>query len=371
MVWGEQNNDNNNKNNKEKKTSWGQGEEIENFFKNNQNKFDNFFKKNNPFGQDNMNFSGNNNFIYGILFILFAIWLASGFYIIEEDEQAVVLRFGKFVRIANPGPNFHLPYPIESTLKHKVTVHQIEEFGYRSAQNDVYRSNRRADLRNIPEESLMLTGDENIVDINFMVKWKIDNIQDYVLNVSNPRETVKMAAESAVREIIGNTPFAEAQTLGRSKVEVSSMNLLQDILNLYKTGITIVSLQMLKVDPPQQVIDAFRDVQTARADKEREINEAYSYKNDLLPRTRGEATKIVQGAIAYKSEVTAKAQGESSRYKAVYDQYKNAKSTLKKRLYIETMESILGDMDKIIIDQNAKNLVPYLPLDKISKSKQD
>ena len=277
----------------------------------------------------------------------------------------MVLQFGKFARVAGPGPNYHFPYPVEEVIKHKVTIHQVEEFGYRSAQTDTVRM-RRADIRNIPEESQMLTGDENIVDINFMVKWKIDEIKDYVLNLQNPRETVKMAAESAVREIIGKTPFAEAQTMGRSKVENESMKLLQEVLDSYNSGISIVSLQMLKLDPPQQVIDAFRDVQTARADKEKEINQAYAFNNDILPRARGEAKKVVQEALAYKHEVIARAEGEASRFKAILEEYKKSRDVVKNKIYIESMETIMKKLDKIIIDPSAKNLVPYLPLNQIT-----
>ena len=299
--------------------------------------------------------------------ILGILWLASGFYIVEEDEQGIVKRFGKFARIAYPGPNYHMPFPIETSNTYKVTMHQIEEFGYRTSQIDNMQrlmgvSSKRPDTRNIPEESLMLTGDENIADINFLVKWQIDNIKDFVFNIENPRETVRMAAESAVREVIGNTQFAEAQTMGRSKVEEKSMIILQTMLDLYKSGIKIVELQMLKFDPPQEVIDAFKDVQTARADKEKLINDAFTYRNGIIPEARGKARKLEQDALAYKQEVISASQGEAARYKSIYDQYKNAKDIIRKRMLLETMESTLGDVSKLIVDKNMKNFTPYMPL---------
>lgn len=318
--------------------------------------------------------SGSSSGIFAtILAIIFIVWAATGLYIVEEDEQAAVLRFGKFVRIANPGPNYHAPFPFEKIIKHKVTIHQIEEFGYRSSSDgsndDKFRSfARKVEARPVAEESLMLTGDENIVDINFLVRWKIDNIKNYTFNVQDPRSTVKMAAESAVREIIGNTKFAEAQTEGRSMVEDKSMKLLQEILDSYDSGIIILGLQMLKVDPPQQVIDSFRDVQTARADKERLINEAIAFRNNLLPEARGEADKIVQEAKSYSHEVIALAEGEAKRYMKLLEQYKTSKGVTRTRMYMDTMEHVLSGAKKIILDDKAKAMMPMMmPINNISK----
>lgn len=308
----------------------------------------------------------NNIFLYAVG-IAIVLWLATGIYTIEEGEQALVLRFGKLARIATPGPNYHLPEPIETIIREKTGRVEKVEIGFRSkgGSNDMY--GQRNTQNNIPEESLMLTGDENIVDINFVVQWKIRDIKDYVFEVNKVKETVKSAAESAMREVIGNTPIIAAQTEGQSSVEHSAKLLLQSTLDSYNSGIEITNLKLLKVYPPVEVIDAFRDVQTAKADKEREINQAQAYQNDIIPRARGEASRIIQEAEAYKQEVVSLAQGEVSRFNAVYNQYKNAKNVTRKRMYLETVENVLQGMDKIIIDPTIeKSVLPYLPLPQLN-----
>lgn len=368
MVWGDQDG----KDNKKKTNPWGKKPDSGVSGK----EFDDFFKKE-AFSGFKGPFSDNSqkadmkppsaSALIGLAALAFFVWLASGFYIIEEEEQAVVLRFGEFVRIANPGPNYHLPTPIEKIIKLKVTRIEREEIGYRGGQES---SNTARSGRNIPEESLMLTGDENIVDINFVVQWKINNIKNYVFNIVGPRETVKSAAESSMREVIGKTPISDAQTQGRSLVEQSAKKLLQDILDSYAAGIEIVGLQMLKVDPPSEVVDAFRDVQTARADKEREINQAEAYQNDIIPRARGDAEQILQNAEAYKQEVIASSQGHASRFLAVYNEYKKAKDVTRQRIYLETMEDILKDMNKILVDSGkTQGVLPYLPLSELNKNR--
>lgn len=311
----------------------------------------------------------NSNFFLIIIILLSGLYFLSGFYNVEQEEQAVVLRFGKFVRIATPGLNYHLPNPIEEIIKQKVTRAEKEEIGFRSSALIDNGINNRGSQRNVTEESLMLTGDENIVDINFSVQWKIRDIKDYIFNLYRNRETVKSVAESAMREVIGNTPIAVAQTAGRSDIERTVMNLIQNILDSYNSGIEIINLQMLKVDPPTEVVDAFRDVQTARADKEREINQAQTYHNDIIPRARGEASKIIQEAEGYKSQIVSIATGDASRFTAIYNEYKDAKKVTRKRLYIETMEEILASMDKIIIDKTIeKSVLPYLPISSEQKN---
>jgi membrane protease subunit HflK len=305
-----------------------------------------------------------------IIAVVTSFWLLSGFYNVEQEEQAVVLRFGKYVRLANPGLNYHLPEPMEKIIIQKVTRAEKEEVGFRSGLSKDPIISQRPMQRNVPEESLMLTGDENIVDINFAVQWKIRDIEKFVFNVFRPMDTVKSAAESAMREVIGNTPITVAQTEGRSSIERSAMNLLQDILDSYNSGVEIINLQMLKVDPPAEVVDAFRDVQTSRADKEREINQAQAYQNDIIPRARGEAAQIIQDSEAYKQEVVSIATGEVSRFNSIYEQYKNSKQVTKTRLYLETMENILPGMNKVIVDKNIeKNMLPYLPLPQLNNAK--
>jgi modulator of FtsH protease HflK len=343
---------------------------IDELLKNSQDKITNIFKneesknKNsggNGSGGGSKQFTPSPKFFVSVLAASLFLWLSSGIYIIQEDEQAAVTRFGQFVRIANPGLNYHLPSPIEHIIKQKVTRIQREEIGFRSPNGEAFSKNTSLQ-KNISEESLMLTGDENILDINFVVQWRINNLKDFVFNVVDPYKTVKSAAESAMREIIGKTPIIEAQTAGRSQIEMSVKILLQTILDDYETGVEIVNLQMLKVDPPAEVIDAFRDVQTARADREREINQAYAYYNDIIPRARGNAASIIQQAEGYKQSVIAKSTGEANRFNSVYEQYKNAKEVTRKRIYIETMQNVIGDTNKIILDSKASNLLPYLPI---------
>ena len=315
--------------------------------------------------------SFNKNVIYLLLGIGLFVWLASGFYIIQEGEQAAVTRFGKFTRISSAGANYHMPSPIEAITKVRVDHIQKEEIGFRSSSTGKVVSFTKSNINKVlPEESLMLTGDENIADINFFVQWRISDIEEYLYNITSVKETVKSAAESAMREIIGHSTIAEAQTEGRAKVEADTKYLLQKTLDEYKSGVTIENLHLLKVDPPSEVIDSFRDVQTARADKERRINQAEAFRNDVLPKARGEASKIVQEAGGYKNKVVAESRGEAEKFTEIYTQYSQAKDITKKRMYLETMEKILGDKNKVIINKKiSKSMVPYLPLNELTKSK--
>ena len=245
-------------------------------------------------------------------------------------------------------------------LRPSVTRVNRTEIGYRSGESTTTRSGR-----DLPEEALMLTGDENIVDINFTVFWVIKDAQAYLFHIRAPDATVKSAAESAMREIVGETPIAQALAEGRGKIETDTQHLLQRILDSYGAGIIITQVQMAKVDPPAQVIDAFRDVQRALADRERLRNEAESYRNDILPRARGVAVQTRQDAEAYRAEIVARSQGDADRFVAVYRAYKVAQDVTLQRLYLETMEEILKNSNKIIIDKAAQGqsgVLPYLPL---------
>ena len=286
-----------------------------------------------------------------------ALWLLSGFYKIDSDENGVVLYFGKFYQIVTPGLNYRLPYPFSTVVKQSVTRVNTEEFGYNSAIG-------KNSARNFSAESLMLTGDENIVDIEFQVQWQISNVEDFTFNIVEPNLAIRKAAESAMREIIARTPISEALSDGKSKIEQASRELLQQTLDSYKAGVRVILVQLRRVDPPAQVIDAFRDVQTAKADKEKEINEAQAYANDIIPRARGNAAKMYEDAEAFKQEVVANAQGEASRFLAVYNQYLRSKEVTKKRIYLETMEEIYGNLDKVMIDKNAtqSGVMPYFPI---------
>ena len=292
---------------------------------------------------------------------MLVLWLASGFYRVLPDEVGVVLRFGAFNRTAQAGLNYHLPMPIESVLKPSVTRINRTEIGFRSAESGI----RAGSSRDLPQEALMLTGDENIVDINFTVFWIIKDAQSYLFNIRNPEGTVKAAAESAMREIVGETPIAHALAEGRGKVEGETQKLLQGILDSYGAGIQITQAQLAKVDPPAPVIESFRDVQRALADKERLRNEAEAYRNDIIPRARGDSVRIRQEAEAYRAEIVARSTGDADRFSAVYRAYKVAQDVTVQRLYLETMEEILKNANKIIIDKAAEGqsgVLPYLPL---------
>merc|ERR1711991_1215241 len=294
-----------------------------------------------------------------VLIILGFVWLASGLYRVLPDEQGVVLRFGKFVKTTQPGLNYHIPFPIESVLTPKVTKVNRIDIGFRSERDSGFTSTAVAD---VPQESLMLTGDENIVNIDFSVFWVIKDAGNFLFKIQDPEGTVKAAAETAMREVIARSDIQPILTEGRSQIEIDASEIIQTILDEYQSGIQITQVQTQKADPPDQVIDAFRDVQAARADMERSKNEAEAYANDVIPRARGEAQKILQAAEAYKKEVVAKAEGEASRFLAIYNEYAKAKKVTQERMFLETMETVLGDINKIIIDKNSgEGVVPYLP----------
>ena len=297
--------------------------------------------------------------------VLALIWVASGLYRVLPDEQGVVLRFGKFVKTTQPGLNYHIPFPIESVQTPKVTKVNRMDIGFRSERDSGFTSGGVAD---VPEESLMLTGDENIVNIDFSVFWVIKDAGNFLFKIQDPQGTVKAAAETAMREVIARSNIQPILTEGRSKIEIETQEIIQNILDEYTSGIQVTQVQTQKADPPDQVIDAFRDVQAARADMERSKNEAEAYANDVIPRARGEAAKILQAAEAYKKEVVARAEGEASRFVAIYTEYAKAKEVTQERMYLETMEKVLADIDKVIIDKNAgSGVVPYLPLPELKK----
>ncbi len=297
------------------------------------------------------------------LIILAILWTLSGLYRVLPDEQGVVLRFGKFVNTTQPGLNYHFPYPIETVLTPKVTKVNRIDIGFRSERDSGFTSGGVAD---VPEESLMLTGDENIVNIDFSVFWVIKDAGNFLFKIQDPQATVKAAAETAMREVIARSNIQPILTEGRSLIETDTQEIIQQILDEYNSGIQITQVQTQKADPPDQVIDAFRDVQAARADMERSKNEAEAYSNDVIPRARGEAAKILQAAEAYKKEVVAKAEGEASRFLSIYNEYAKAKEVTQERMFLETMEKVLADINKIIIDKNAgSGVVPYLPLQEL------
>lgn len=289
---------------------------------------------------------GNKRIIIIVIVLLVALWLIFGsVFFVASGEKAVVLRFGQYDRTVDNGLNFKLPEPFEKVYIRNVQNTNLVSVGEGS------------------QENLMVTGDENIVDVEFVVRWNISNLEDYLFNVTEPQTTAKNAAESAMREVIGSEPmsFALGESDGRAKISTQVQDLLQKMLDEYKSGIHIVAIDLKKIDVPSQVVDAQIDVQNAKTEQERVKNQAEAYRNDIIPRARGDAAKMIEDAEAYKQSTVAKAKGDASRFLAVYEQYKNAKEVTKSRIYLETMEEVMGGMDKIIIDENSKAL-PYLSL---------
>src|SRR5579859_821055 len=312
------------------------------------------------------NFGGRGAVLIALAVI--ALWGFSGFFRVEPDELGVVLRFGKAVRVVQPGLRYHLPYPIETALRPPALRVNKTDVGIRLAEE----TRRGSNLREVPEESLMLTGDENIVDVDFSVLWRVmpDGVGNYLFNVDDPKGTVKAVAEAAMREVIGRSNAQPLLTGLRQSVEASVQDLMQKTLDSYGAGILIQNVQLQKVDPPAEVIDSFRDVQAARSDLERLANEAQTYANRVVPEARGRSAKIIQDAEAYRSQTVAEAKGQTSRFLQVYDQYKKAPEVTRQRLYLETMEHILSSNEKTIIDtgKQGPGVIPYLPLNDLGKS---
>ena len=299
--------------------------------------------------------------------IAIILWGLSGIFVVEPDELGVVLRFGRYDRQLPPGLNYHLPSPIETVLTPKaLKVNQIN-IGLRVL--DDARRGGSATIRDVPEESLMLTGDENIVDIDFTVFWRVKpgGVGDYLFNIQNPEGTVKAVAESAMREVVGHSNIQPLLTGARQVTETAVHELMQKTLDFYGSGITIQQVQLQKVDNPAQVIDAARDVQAARADAERAQNEAQAYANRVVPEARGRVAQITQAAEAYREQTVAEATGQTSRFLQILDQYQKAPDVTRERMYLETMERLFNGTDKVIIDAGQNNVVPYLPLPQLGQ----
>jgi membrane protease subunit HflK len=299
--------------------------------------------------------------------IAVAVWLASGIYVVDPEEQGVVLRFGAFVGRTTPGINYHLPWPIEAVETPKVTRENQLNIGYRMGSAE--------GSRDVPEESLMLTGDENIIDINFTVFWVIKDAAQFLFNVQNPDGqldgTIKAVAESAMREVVGKNQIEPILTANREPIQDEVRALMQRILDSYGAGVTITRVQMQKADPPAQVIEAYRDVQAARTDQDRMRNEAEAYANKIVPEARGQAARIIQQSEGYKQQVIAEAQGEAARFVSVYDEYKKAPDVTRRRIYLDTMRDILAGTNKVILDnKNSSGVLPYLPLPELRQNTQ-
>ncbi len=292
-----------------------------------------------------------------------AAWFAF-FFVVAADENAVVLRFGKFDRQVDSGLHFRLPPPIEEVRVAKVRTVNVTEVGFESTPAGRAR-------RDLPSESLMLTGDENIVVVGFAVSWQIRDAKEYLFNIQNPKDTVKEVAESVMREVVGESELAPLITEARGKTEAGVKKLLQEVLDYYGAGVAIQAVSIKKTDPPALVIDAFRDVQAAQADKEKYQNEATGYANKVVNEAKGEAERILLTAKGYQQQAIAEATGQTARFLKVFEEYKKAPEVTRKRLYLETMERVLGGADKIILDsKSGQSVVPYLPLEQLQKRKE-
>ncbi len=306
----------------------------------------------------------------GILLIALAavvIWLLTGFFRVQPNQQAIQLLFGKpYGGPVDSGLHYNLPTPIGTVIVVNVQDQRRTVIGSLTGGGGAYRSGSRE----TSSDNLMLTGDENIIDVEFTVFWQIKDIFKWVFLVRNGEENVRNVAEAAMREVIGKSNFQYAQTEGRPKIEQDTKELMQKILDEYGLGVLISQVQLQRADPPQDVLAAFRDVQTARADKERAINEANTYRNQVVPRAKGEAASIVQRAEGYKASTVARAKGDVQRFDQVYEQYNKAKDITTERLYLETIEEVLRNVNKVMVDKNgtATGVLPYLPLPDLRQS---
>ena len=303
--------------------------------------------------------------LMGLVVLIF--WLWSGVYSVEPNEQAVVMRFGERIESTGPGLHWHLPYPIEAAEVRGVTNESQIEIGSRTR---VSRTGSRSTVQAL-DESLMLTGDENIVDIKFNVVWRIKDLGQYLFKLSDPDGTVKAVSESVMREMVGQKEITPIITTARRTLEQESLRLIQDTLDSYEAGISILRVQIIESEAPEQVKDSFLDVQRAEADQQTIINQAEAYRNKVVPEARGTAEKMIQEARAYEAITVADAEGKAARFISVYEQYAKAKDVTRKRIYLETMEEILEGMDKTILDSSAgAGVVPYLSLNELNAKKK-
>jgi modulator of FtsH protease HflK len=302
-------------------------------------------------------------------FVVVGLWLASGFYTVGPNEVGLNMVFGAYKGKTSSGLNYNYPYPIGSVRKLAVTDRNTTSVGFFARVDQ--RVNGGQFGADVPEESLMLTGDENIADVKFVVIWQIDPAvpENYAFNIRNPRETVKAVAESAMREIVGRTPIQRILTAERKVIEPAVQDYMQRVLNDYGAGVQVIQVQLQSVDPPEQVIASFRDVTAAQQDLDRLRNEAEAYANRVVPEARGAAARIVQEAEAYREQTVAEAMGQAARFNQIYDQYKRAPDVTRQRMYLETMEHVLGANSKVVIDQAQNGIVPYMALPSLDQNK--
>ena len=296
------------------------------------------------------------NLVVAALLVL-AVW--QSVFIVAPDEEGVVKRFGEPVRTVEPGPHFKIPL-VETVLQPKVAKLHRVEVGF--------RTNLQGHQQTVPQEALMLTGDMNILTIEFIIQYKIKNATDYLFNIADIHETIGKAAEAAMREVVGKSKIDEVLTTGKAEIQQGTLVLLQSILDDYHAGVQVAAVQLQDVDPPEAVAAAFKDVTNAKEDREKLINQAQGYRNDIIPKAKGEAAELVNRAKGFAQARLNRAQGETNRFLATLKEYQQAKDVISKRIYIETMEEILPNMEKVIIDGKVGDrLMPYLPLDRLSK----
>lgn len=297
-----------------------------------------------------------------IIAIILFFWGISGFYRVQPDEQGVELLFGRYAKTTEPGLNYWLPGPIGEVQTPKVTLTNQITIGFRGVPNST-------NVRDVPAESLMLTGDENIVDVDFVVQWRIRDAGDFLFNIRAPEQTVKLAAESAMREVVGQNTLDFVTTDGREVIGQGAQAVLQDILDTYKAGISVLEVRIQGANPPPEVIDAFNDVQRANQDQERLRNEALAYRNDIVPRASGDAARMTENALAEKEKQVREADGAAQRFNAFYETYKANKDVTSRRLYLEAMEEVFAKSDKFILDENGsgQGVVPYLSLNELQR----
>ena len=290
-----------------------------------------------------------------VLIGILVIWLLTGIYVVGPDEVGVVRTFGKFTRVTQSGLNWKFPSPIETANTPKVTEVKRIEFGFRSLKNGQYRT--------VEKESLMLTGDENIVDAEMIVQYKIKDPVKYLFNIVEPELTVREAAEASLRTVVGRNKIDETLTTGKFTIQEETKEQVQSILDKYESGIHIVAVQLQDVSPPKEVIGAFKDVASAKEDKNRMINQAEGYRNDVIPKARGEAEAMIRDAEGFKESRIKRAEGDATKFTTILKEYNKAKSITEKRLYLETMEKVLPGIDKIIIpDKESGNMLNLLNL---------
>ena len=289
-----------------------------------------------------------------VILLIVAVWLASGFYIVDEGRRGVVLRLGKYLETTMPGPRWHVPYPIESVEVVNVAQVRTVEVGYRGNPKNKQ-----------PQEALMLTDDENIVDVQFAIQYTLKSPEDYLFSNKNPEDNVLQAAETAIREVVGKSKMDFVLSQGRSEVSARVKVLMQQILDRYKTGINITTVNLQGVGAPEQVQPAFEDVVRAQQDRERFKNEGQAYANDVVPRARGIAARLIEEANGYRQSVISTAQGDASRFRQILAEYEKAPQVTRERMYLDTMQQVLSATSKVIVDQKGGQNLLYLPLDRI------